>query len=410
VAVTKFNATLSPKWYLVYNLDLELCTNTLLLALYSTMQFAYSPEQKMLVDSAQRFVRDHCDFNQRTKRLESGQSFASENWHSFAELGWTALLVSEQNNGLGAGLGDLLALQQELGAGLAMEPFVSSIVQSASLLDWLASSVQISQWLEPVMATEKRLSLAVLEPAKRYSIAQPSTSAVKTKNGYQLSGHKVHVIDGDGADGYIVSANVETQGCALFIIDANASGVSIQQERGTDDRNNCQLILDTALVGDDGLLCTSAEGAPLLTRAQDLAAAATCADMVGCMRALLDITVDYTKQRHQFGQPIGKFQVLQHRMADMFIALQRARSMLVMLVMSYDDHTHDGVSFSKAVSAAKVQINESAQFVGQQAVQIHGGIGTTDELNVSHYFKRLIVNQTIAGDSRHHLQRYSSYS
>ncbi|MFT6006744.1 MAG: alkylation response protein AidB-like acyl-CoA dehydrogenase [Pseudoalteromonas tetraodonis] len=370
------------------------------------MQLKYSEEQQMLADSAQRFTQQYYDFPQRSERLNAGSYFNSGYWQNFADLGWLGLPVSEEHGGFGGALGDLMAIQQELGAGLVQEPYLNSAILSGGLLDWAASPAQFEEWLIPLMAGEKRICLAVTEFDCRYAMSGFSTSVRQTEWGYVLDGDKPLVTDGDGADAYIVAAQ-SPLGVSLFIVRSDHPGVSKKTIISADDRASCSLHFDSVNLLAENRLGDEGNALELLHRYFDLGAAATCADMVGSMRSLLEITVDYAKQRSQFGQPIGKFQVLQHRMADMFMALERARSMLVLLSLAYSESDNQGGSFSQAVSASKVQINKSARYIGQQAVQIHGGIGITQELNVGHYFKRLIVNEGAFGDTRFHLKRYT---
>lgn len=360
-----------------------------------------SEEQGILITTAERFVDKELEFAQRQAFIASHPAQCDlRHWQHYSDMGWTALAIDEAAGGFGC-YTDLSQLCRVLGEGLALAPLITQAV-AARILGHCADS---TSRLQALADGSSRWAPAFYEAHDAYTLALSSCQVIDGK----LSGQKILVNDGHAADYYLVSANENNQ-LKLFVVDAKASGLSAQLSRSTDDRSLASLKFDQCET--DALDCGSADVTDLLDYAQNYLAALTIADAVGAMDKLLQITVDYCKQREQFGQSISSFQSLQHKMADMYIALERARSMLVMVEYAAESaqEESDWENFSLAVAAAKVEVNDSARLIGQHAVQLHGAIGITEELAAAHYFKRLNASLLYGGDSRHHMSRYRRLS
>ncbi len=371
------------------------------------MDLSFSDEQNMLRDSAERFVTDNCGAeNLRTIR-DTEDGFSRDYWKQFAELGWLHLPFSEEHGGLGGTPVDTMVIMEAFGKGLVMEPYFSTIMLAGGVLRQLDECALI----EPIMEGSLLMALAYAEPQSRYDLFDVTTTATKSGDGWTLSGHKAVVLHGETADKLIVSARTsgdrrDESGISLFVVDGDASGVERRGYPTVDGSRAAEIILENVSVDADALIGVEDEGHALLEKATDEAIAALCAEAVGAMKVLVDTTVEYCKTREQFGQPISQFQVLRHRMADMMMEYEQAKSLA--LVAALKVHSDDPVEARKAVSGAKVQIGTSGKFVGQQAVQLHGGMGMTDELSVGHYFKRLTMIDVLLGNTDHHLRRFSN--
>lgn len=371
------------------------------------MDFKLSEEQQMLQDTAARLVRDAYPFDKREGFSHSELGYSAEFWRQLGELGLTSVSLPESHGGFGGGVESLLVLT-ELGRGLCLEPYLQSVVHGGGLIAQLGSEAQQDHWLPRIASAEAQLAVALEEPQSHYQLHDVQTRAEQAGDGWKLSGRKAVVIGGQSATAILVSARVtgnarDEAGIGLFLVDPQQAGVSRRDYPTVDGQRACELFLDGA-VGE--AVGTPGEALPALRYQQGRAIAAQCAEALGSLQEGCALTLDYLKTRKQFGVPIGKFQVLQHRMVDCFTNAQEARSMTLMASLKIDDK--DPTVRAKAASGAKVQIGKSGKFCGQSAVQMHGGMGVTDELSVSHYFKRLTMIDLMFGNQQHHLTRYSN--
>ncbi|MCW0180845.1 MAG: acyl-CoA dehydrogenase family protein [Zavarzinia sp.] len=374
------------------------------------MDFNYSDEQKLLIDSVERFIQDDYGFDTRRAILKSEDGFRRDLWQKFGELGWLAVPFSEEDGGLGGTAVETMIIMECFGRGLVVEPYLSTVVLAGGLLRLGGNAGQKETILPELMAGTLLAAVGYAEPTSRFNLADVSTTAEKTSGGWVLKGRKSVVLHGPMADKLIVSARTsggqrDQAGITLFVIDAGAAGVSRQDYPTVDGLRASEIILDGVAVGEADVVGAVGEGFALLDRVIDEATAAICAEAVGAMETLHKATLEYARTRVQFGQPIGRFQVIQHRLVDMYMAYEQAKSMAIMANLKLDAAPEER---RRAVSAAKVQIGKSARFIGQQAVQLHGGMGMTDELNVGHYFKRLTMIETLFGNTDFHLKRYAA--
>ncbi|HZQ00536.1 MAG TPA: acyl-CoA dehydrogenase family protein [Reyranella sp.] len=374
------------------------------------MDLSLSDEQKQLQDAAERFVRDKYAFENRRKIAATEKGWAAENWAQMAELGWLGVPLTEAEGGYGGPI-ETMILMEQFGKGLVLEPFLPTAVIGGGLLARAGSQAQKDGLLAPMMEGKKQFAFAWLERQSRYNLADVALKAEKSGSGYTLSGHKGVVYNAPSADQIFVLARTaggarEEKGLTLFVVDGKAKGLSRRDYPTQDALRASELTFDKVAVGADAVLGQVDGAFPIVEDAVDRAIVALCAEAVGCMDAINAATLEYIKTRKQFGVPIGKFQVLQHRMVDCFTNAQEARSMTLMASLKIGDK--DPVVRRKAASGAKVQIGKSGKFCGQSAVQMHGGMGVTDELSVSHYFKRLTMIDLMFGNQQHHLTRYSN--
>jgi pimeloyl-CoA dehydrogenase small subunit len=375
------------------------------------MDFSLSDEQSLLKDSIERFVQNDYGFETRNKVMQADEGFSRDNWKQFAELGWLAVPFSEEDGGFGGGPIELMLMMEQIGRGLIVEPYLPSVVLAGGFLKRAGSAAQKEQYLAAIIDGSKMGAFAFAEPQGRFNLADLTTIAKKDGDGYSLSGHKAVVLGGPSADFFVVSARTsgeqrDADGISLFLVDADASGLSRRDYPTVDGLRASEVMLDNVRVGADAVLGDVDKALPLIEEVVDEGTLAVGCEAVGAMEVLYKDTVEYSKQRVQFGQPIGKFQVLQHRMVDMFMEAEQSRSLMYMAAMRLDEGYDQEAK--KAVSGFKVQVGKSGRFVGQQAVQLHGGMGMTEELAVGHYFKRLTMIDAMFGNVDHHLKRYGS--
>ncbi len=374
------------------------------------MDFSFTEEQTLLRNMVQSFVQDNYDFDSRMKIVRSEEGMSREIWGQFAELGLLAAPFSEEMGGLDGGPIETMVIMEELGRGLVVEPYLPTIVLCGGILSRHASDAQKEAHLPGIIGGEDVWALAYAEPQSRFNPADVLTSAKADGDGYVLNGTKAVVAAAPWASKLIVSARIlgdqrDSDGLGLFIIEKSASGVSTQDYPTVDGNRASEVTLENVTVGADALIGDAGNGLALLEEALDYGIGAVCAEAIGHMKCLNDATVEYCKTRKQFGVPIGSFQVLQHRMVDMFMEYEQSVSMTYMVNMKL---TESEAERKKAAAGAKVQIGKSGRFVGQEAVQLHGGMGMTEELNVGHYFKRLTVIDTQFGNVDHHLKRFAA--
>lgn len=373
------------------------------------MDFSFTEEQTLLRNSVQRFIQDKYDIETRRKIVNSDEGMSKENWAQFAELGLLMAPFPEEFGGLGGDNIDVMVIMEEFGKGLVVEPYLQTVVLAGNFILHGGTKSQKEALIPEIGAGEKIYAVAFAEPQGRYNLADLQTKAEKSGDGYTLNGYKCVVIGGPWADKLIVTARTsggvrDEDGVSVFIVDKSADGVSTRDYPTVDGLRASEITLENVKVGADALLGEEGKGLGLIEKVMDIGIAALCAEGCGALRVLTDSTVEYCKTREQFGQPIGKFQVLQHRMVDMFMETEQTISMTYMVNLKLDAND---VERKKAASAAKVQLGKSGKMVGQSAVQLHGGMGMTDELHIGHFFKRVTMMDTMFGNVDHHLKRYT---
>ena len=371
------------------------------------MDFNLTEEQQMLRDGAERFVREQYDFETRRALAKTGGSFNEKNWQQFAELGWLALGLPEDGGGFGFDFVEVTILMQELGRGLVLEPLVSTSVLSARIIDRSGSDKHRPELLPQIAEGSLRIALAHSEKGSRFNLGHVNATVELNSDGYSLNGVKFMVFDAPLANKLIVSAKIPNkQGFGLFLVDAQAEGVSLTEYGLIDGTRAADIRFENVFLASDDLLSDAVTALEVLEEAIDRTIIAQVAEAIGAMEAVMDITAEYIKARKQFGQPLGKFQALQHRMAEMLIHVENARSMLYRGLAYLDG---DAGARKAAASSAKAVAAEAAKFVSAQGVQLHGGIGLTDEYSISHYFKKLTAFEKAFGDIDYHAGRYMAH-
>jgi len=390
------------------------------------MHFELNGEQQQLADAIRRWIGR--DYGVETRRgiVHSESGVSPDAWATMVELGLTALPVPEANGGFGGDAVAMFAVMRELGRGLLVEPYVATVLGA----EFLRQGGGHGALLERVAAGEAKLACALSERQSRHDAFDISTRAEAIDGGYRLHGEKRVVLHGAQADALIVSARSAQSaanagnaqgidGVSLFVVPRDSAGLRVTAYRTLDGLRASNVVLDGVVVGPDAVIGRVEEGGAILDAALDYGAGLLCAEALGAMETLFDMTLEYLKTRQQFGAPIGKFQALQHRMADMAIHLEQARSMALLAALALArmgggagnpgaDHDADAdiETRRRVVSAAKYRVGLAARFIGQGAIQLHGGIGVTDELPASHYFKRLSMIELTLGDMDHHLERF----
>jgi len=363
----------------------------------------------MLRQSIAKFIADQYSFATRRQIINSEPGYSEPIWQKFAELGWLMVPFAHTEGGLGGSAVDVIALLEEFGKGLVIEPYIASLILAGRVLVALGSAQQKNTILPGLMAGELQLALACNEKHSRYDLANVQTTATKTVKGYTLSGYKTVVLNGGRADWLVVVARTcgdqhSTEGISLFLVAADSQGIERKEYRTVDGYRAADIYLNAVEVTQENLLGPVDEGFIALQNTIDFATLAVSAEALGAMEILLNKTVEYSKTRRQFGVAIGSFQALQHRMADMYIEYEQAKSAVLLAAMKSDGA---GAVDAKMVSAAKSRVGRAARLIGQEAIQIHGGIGVTDELDVSHYFKRLTTIQYLFGSTDWHTARFA---
>ncbi|NMO22561.1 pimeloyl-CoA dehydrogenase small subunit [Pyxidicoccus fallax] len=374
------------------------------------MDFSYTEEQQALQDSLRRFLTKEYDFEKRRHISRTAVGYSPQHWATLAEMGVLGLGIPEEHGGMNGGPVDTMLIMESFGRAMVLEPYLPTVVLCAGLVRDLGSETQRAALLPPIVMGELLMAFAHYEQGSRYALEHVATSAKRADGGYVLNGAKSFVLSGTQAGKLIVSARTaggprDRAGLSLFVVDREAPGVSVQGYVTQDGGRAAEVKLANVRVGADALLGHEGGALPVIERAVDLGIAALCAEAVGAMDALVETTREYLKTRKQFGVPIGKFQVLQHRMADMLIATEQARSMAIVAAVKVG--SPDAAERRRMVSSAKALVGQSARYVGQQAVQLHGGMGVTDELAAAHLFKRLTVINATFGDADHHLAQVS---
>jgi alkylation response protein AidB-like acyl-CoA dehydrogenase len=374
------------------------------------VDFRYTEEQLALQDTLQRFISRDYDFQRRRALVRSPLGYSAEAWDRYSELGLLALPFPEEFGGLGGNAVDMMAVMEQMGQGLLLEPYVSTVALCGGLIRDAASEPIRKAILPQIVAGKLQIALAAYEARGRYDLGHVASTALRSGDGWTLSGRKAVVIDGPSADCFLVSARTggnttDAEGISLFLVPRDASGLTIFGYPTQSGGRAADLQLEGVAVDHDALIGMPGRALGILERAVDSAIAALCAEALGIVTALNQATLSYLKTRKQFGVPIGAFQALQHRMAEMFIAAEQIRSMAIIAAVHVD--VDDVAMRRRAISGAKAYIGQAARFVGQQAVQLHGAMGVVDDLIVSHYFKRLTMIDLSLGDADFHLARFS---
>jgi alkylation response protein AidB-like acyl-CoA dehydrogenase len=377
------------------------------------MDFNFTEEQQLLADTVRRFVREDYTFEKRREILQTPEGWSRDIWASLADLGLTALNVPEAHGGLNANPVDTMLVMNALGEGLVVEPFLSASVLAPALIARLNDAKAAAELFAGIVSGERIVIVAHQEPRARGEIRSIATRAEKTVDGYVLDGFKAVVSHGGAADELLVTARVSGQpgdadGVSVFRVDPTSSGVTVTSYATIDGQRAADIELKRVKVASDRRVGAEGNAFAAIEAAHEIALSALCAEAVGIMKAVNATTLEYTKSRKQFGVPIAKFQVLQHRMADMFLHTEQATSMSYLAAIKCVDA--DAAERKRALSAAKVVVGQAGRFVAQQAVQLHGGMGMTDELMVSHHFKRLTAIDLILGDADFHIQKFIALS
>jgi alkylation response protein AidB-like acyl-CoA dehydrogenase len=370
------------------------------------MDIQFTEEQELLRSSVQRLLRDQYDFDARRKIVASEEGFSRKQWEAFAELGLLAAPFSEDVGGLGGGPVSTMIIMQEFGRHLVVEPFVETAVLAGSMIEHAGSEEQKQAFVPDIIAGRKIWALAWSEKGSRFELASVATTARREGKDYVLTGEKTAVVAAPWADYLIVSARTsghrhDRGGVSLFVVDRRAANLHLRSFKTIDGRRAAEVSLNNVR---GGLLGKEGEGVAALEASRDRAIGTLCAEAVGAMSELNSATLEYSKTRKQFGTSIGSFQVLQHRMVDMFIAHQEALSLMQHLTLSLSSGE---AGVSRLASGTKSKIGYAGRFIADQAVQLHGGMGMTDELNVGHYFKRISSINIQFGDPAYHMLRYA---
>lgn len=375
------------------------------------MSVELSDEQVLLRDSVQRYARDYT-FESRRELMASAAGFGGQHWRAFADMGWLAAPFSEGDGGLGGGAVEACLVMEGMGQALMLEPYLASVVLCGTLLADVGTKGQKETYLEPLMAGHRQMALAFAEPQSGYDLSDCATRVTEQSDGFRLSGRKSVVFHGGEADTLIVAGRTrgmraEQDGISLFLVPRDAAGVSMTAYPTMDGLRAADVVLEETYVDRGNLLGELHGGWAPLDLAIDHGISAVVAEAVGAMNAVFDLTAEYLKTRKQFGRPLSTNQALQHRMVDMHIAIEEARAM--MLYGAYSLSLSDGSARRKALSAAKIHVGKAARLVGQEAVQLHGAIGVTDEASVSHYFKRLTMIDIAFGNVAWHERRFAAH-
>ena len=372
------------------------------------MDFELSSEQQMLRDNVARLMKDRYNFEARKSYQASPAGFSEALWREYADLGLLGAPFSEEDGGYGGGAVETMIVMEEFGKALALEPYLETVVLCGALVKHAASAEKRAELIRRIAAGDLRLSFAHAERQAGFDLNDVGLAARKDGAAFVLDGEKGLIVNGDGAGALIVSARVsggrrDRDGIGLFLVDADAPGVTRRGYPTQDGRRAAEIAFANVRVEPESVLGAPEGGLPIIERAVDETIAALSAEAVGAMSEALAMTVEYLKTRKQFGVTIGSFQALQHRASDMVVALEQARSMMYLATMSATEE--NAVERGKAISAAKVQIGRSAKFIGQQAVQMHGGIAMTYEYKVGHLFKRLTLIDAAYGDADLHARK-----
>lgn len=375
------------------------------------MDLQYSSEQMQLRESVERFVREEYDFTRRRKLAAAEPGYDEACWKQYADFGWLAVPFKEEDGGIGGDATDVGLVMEGVGRGLLLEPYLANVVLAGGMLSALGSAAQKTEWLQPMMAGECKLALAYSEPRSRYELSHCETRIEREGGRYLITGKKCFVYGGSAADMFVVvgrseGAASDERGLTALLVPGGSEGLSVRSYPTHDGSRAADLEFSRVPVAESVRLGEEGRAYAALELVVDQAIAAIASEAVGAMSALVETTLDYLKTRKQFGRPIGTNQALQHRMVDMYIALDEARSMALYGALMLTEP--DAKARRKALSATKIEIDRAARLIGQDAVQLHGAMGVTEELAVGHYFKRLSMIGVSFGDSSWHLRRHAA--
>lgn len=374
------------------------------------MDFSFTEEQSMLRDTVASYLADNYSFDTRRAAVASEAGWRPAVWKAFAdELGILGASFSEELGGLGGGATENMIVMEEFGKTLVVEPYLGTVVIGGGFMKH-SGYAGASDVIGKIIAGEATIAFAYAEPQARYTWQDLKTTAKKDGAGWVLNGHKAVVVGAPWATHLIVTARTgggqrDAQGVSVFLVEKNAKGVTTRDYPTVDGQRASEVTFENVALGADALIGAEGQSLALVNKVIDEAVAALCGEACGVLRRLHEGTLEYTKQRKQFGVPISSFQVLQHRMVDMFIQLEQSISMTYMATIKLTDSDEER---AKAVSAAKVQIGKACKFVGQNAIQLHGGMGMTDEMAIGHYFKRATMIESAFGSTDHYLGRYEN--
>ena len=375
------------------------------------MDFEYTEEQRLLRESLDRLLADSYEFAQRKSYLAEPEGYSPAMWAQYAELGLLGLPFSEEQGGFGGGGIETMVVMEALGRVIALEPYLATVVLSGTALKLAGRPAQQEALVQKISDGSLKLAFAHGERQARYDLNDVVTTAKKTASGWRLDGSKSVVVHGDSADKLIVSARVagdrhDTDGIGLFIVDAKANGVARRRYKMRDGTNAADIALSDVEVAAADALGEPGAAFPVIERVVEAGIAATSAEAVGTMETMLNMTVEYMKTRVQFGKPIGENQALQHRATEMMMSLEQGRSLAMLAAIMIDDE--NAAQRAHDISTAKVGVGQAARFVSQNAVQLHGGIGMTEEYAVGHYFRRCMVIEHSFGDTAYHLSKLAA--
>ena len=375
------------------------------------VDFDFSDEQRLLQDSIERLLADRYTFDKRKAYLAEADGWSRALWAQYAELGLLGLPFAEEHGGFGGGAIEIMLVMQALGRVLALEPYLATVVLAGTALRLAGSAAQQAALLPQIAEGKLLVAFAHGERQARYDLSDVLTTAMPKAGGWVLNGAKSVILHGDSADRLIVSARTsggrdDTAGITLFLIDANANGVARRGYAMRDETRAAEIALAGVEVGADAVLGTVGAGFAVVERVVEAGIAATAAEAVGAMETMQAMTLEYLKTRTQFGRTIGSNQALQHRATEMYVALEQGRSLAMLAAMTIDEP--DARERAHNLATAKVGVGQAARFVSQNAVQLHGGIGMTEEYAVGHYFRRVMVIEHSFGDTSHHLSRLAA--
>jgi alkylation response protein AidB-like acyl-CoA dehydrogenase len=375
------------------------------------MDFEYSDEQRLFSETLRKFLNTGYGFDARAKIISSSAGFSEDVWAAMAEMGILGVPFDAEHGGFGGNTVDMMVVMEALGEALVVEPYLATVGLGGRFIVRGGTAAQQKQVLPSLIAGKTKMAFAQTEPGARYELARVSTRATPSGDGWVLEGDKRAVWHGGCADLLVVSARTagaegDARGISVFLVERGAPGVTVSEYRGLDNLRLADVRLSGVRVARAGLLGVEGGGGPLIEEVVDYATALVCAEAVGAIKYAHDATLDYLKTRRQFGVPIGSFQALQHRMVDILIAFEQARSIACLACVKVE--TADPAERRRIVSAAKIKIADAARHVSQEAVQLHGGMGMTEELKISHTFRRLTTIAQAFGDADHHLARFAA--
>jgi pimeloyl-CoA dehydrogenase small subunit len=375
------------------------------------MNFELSEEQTLLAETIKRFVATHYNFDARAKIIASPAGHSEDVWSAIAEMGLLGLPFAEEHGGFGGSTVDVMLVMEAIGEGLLVEPYLATVGLGGRFVVRGGTKAQQDRILPELVQGKHTLAFAHTEPGARYDLRQVGLRARRSGDGWTLDGDKRMVVHGGQADTLVVSARTaggetDAAGITLFLVPRAAAGVSVKDARTLDNLRAAEVRFTDVRVGADAVLGREGDGFSLIEEVVDYATALLCAEAVGAIRYANDATLEYLKTRRQFGVPIGSFQALQHRMVEMMISYEQARSMAYLACVKID--SADAAERRRVVSAAKIKMADACRHVSQESVQLHGGMGMTEELKVSHTFRRLTMLAQTFGDAEHHLERFAA--